>query len=810
MTDNPQGSVPPATVSALRKQAKEQTPEEIQRMLNELEMQNEELRTAQGQIEAERARYFDLYDEAPVGYCTLSEQGVILEVNLTAATLLGTTRSALATQPLARFIHYDDQDIYDLHRKQLLETGTLQVCDLRLVKPEGGCTWAHLKGTVDQADDGAPVCRVVISDISGRKQMEKTLQESEERFQKMLSLVPDMISIHDTGMNILYSNWNGLGAVSQEKRVLNTKCYRTYRGHDDICPDCLAKTVMETGKPFQREAKLSDGRWVDLRVFPILDENGEAELFVEWVRDITENKQAEDALVQNKNLLEGIINGTSDILAIQKPDHTIEFYNQAGYDAIGLPPGAALNRKCYQLIGRESECDLCTSQAALRTKKLVEQERYVPELNQHFNCRSNPIFDTDGNVVNIIQQLRDITERKQAEEERTKLQEQLTQAQKMETVGRLAGGVAHDFNNMLGVILGYTEMTLEQVPAGHPMYKALHGIQQAAQRSADLTRQLLTFARKQTIAPKRIDLNETVEGGLKMLRRLIGEDIDLIWLPGRNLRPVKMDPNQIDQILANLCVNARDAIKGVGKVTVETSNTVFGAEYCARHAGFLPGEYVLLAVSDNGCGMDRETISHLFEPFFTTKEQGKGTGLGLASVYGAVKQNKGFINVYSEPGQGTTFKIYLPQYAIRTEAPSRQEPAEAAARGHETILLVEDEPVILEMTTMMLERLGYTVMAADTPGEAIRLAREHSGSIDLLLTDVVMPEMNGRELGQNILSVYPDMKRLFMSGYTANVIAHHGVLGERVHFIQKPFLMTDLAAKIREALDNGEPLKRKI
>ncbi len=504
-------------------------------------------------------------------------------------------------------------------------------------------------------------------DITERKLAREALRESEERFQKMLSLVPDMISIHDTDMNILYSNWNGFGAVSEEKRVLNTKCYRTYRGYDDICPDCRARTVMETDKPFQEEVKLSDGRWIDLRVFPILDENGAAELFVEWVRDITENKQAEDALVQNKNLLEGIINGIPDILAIQKPDHTIELYNQAGYDAIGLPPEAIKNRKCYQLIGRVSECDLCSTRAALRTKKLAEEEIYVPELGRHYNCRSNPILDKDGNIIHIIEQLRDITEQKQAEEEREKLHSQLIQAQKMETVGQLAGGVAHDFNNMLGVILGYAEMALAQMSADQPMYKAVHKIQQAAQRSADLTRQLLAFARKQAIAPKVIDLNETVEGMLSMLRRLIGEDTDLIWQPGRNLHPVKMDPTQIDQILANLCVNARDAIKDVGKITIETSNTVFDAEYCARNAGFLPGEYVLLAVSDNGCGMDRETINHLFEPFFTTKVQGKGTGLGLASVYGAVKQNNGYINVHSEPGQGTTFNIYLPQYVIRTE-----------------------------------------------------------------------------------------------------------------------------------------------
>nr|WP_275888428.1 response regulator [Desulfobulbus alkaliphilus] len=413
---------------------------------------------------------------------------------------------------------------------------------------------------------------------------------------------------------------------------------------------------------------------------------------------------------------------------------------------------------------------------------------------------SAQIINWDGDLANLSF-VNDITERKTAEKEHEKLQEQLFQAQKMETVGRLAGGVAHDFNNMLGVILGYSEMALSQMAADHPLHGALHGINQAAQRSADLTRQLLAFARKQTITPRIIDLNETVEGMLKMLRRLIGEDIDLIWLPGRNLCPVKMDPAQIDLILANLCVNARDAIKGHGKVTIETGLTSFDDAWGAVHTGVVPGEYVLLAVSDNGCGMDQETINHMFEPFFTTKEQGQGTGLGLASVYGAVTQNNGFIDVESEPGQGATFKIYLPQYVIRTEPLPVQDQVGATMRGHETILLVEDEPVILKMLRTMLEHQGYTVLTAGSPEEAIRLAEEHSSRIDLLMTDVVMPGMNGLDLARNLLSRYPGIKTLFMSGYTDDVIAHHGVLDEGVHFIQKPFSMRVLGEKLREALE---------
>lgn len=395
---------------------------------------------------------------------------------------------------------------------------------------------------------------------------------------------------------------------------------------------------------------------------------------------------------------------------------------------------------------------------------------------------------------------RDRTEHKEAEAERERLREQLSQAQKLESIGRLAGGVAHDFNNMLGVILGHTELALDVEKPSDPLCAHLQKIRQAAQHSADLTRQLLAFARKQTIAPRVLDLNRAVEDLLQMLKRLIGEHIDLAWIPHTEAGRVNMDPTQLDQILANLCVNARDAIAETGKITIETAVVDFDEAYCAEHAGFVPGDYVMLAVSDDGRGMDRETLARLFEPFFTTKGPGKGTGLGLATVYGIVRQNQGFINVYSEPEQGSTFRIYLPRHVARSEVAPEPPVARPLSTQHGTILLVEDEPSLLTLTQRLLELQGYRVLAAATAGEAIRLAESHAGSIDLLLTDVVMPEMNGRELARNILKLHPGLKRLFMSGYTSNVIAHHGILDEGVHFLQKPFSLTDLAASVRKAL----------
>jgi PAS domain S-box-containing protein len=413
---------------------------------------------------------------------------------------------------------------------------------------------------------------------------------------------------------------------------------------------------------------------------------------------------------------------------------------------------------------------------------------------------AGPLF-SGQEILGCVVTLTDITHRKRAEEERAKLEAQLHQAQKMESVGRLAGGVAHDFNNMLAVILGYAELALRQLDPAMPLHADLTEIHAAATRSADLTRQLLAFARRQTVAPEILDLNATLASMLKMLRRLIGENVDVKWQPAADLWPVNIDPSQIDQILANLCVNSRDAISGVGTVTIRTENSALDERYCAENAGCVPGDYVRLSLRDDGCGMDTDTLSHLFEPFFTTKALGTGTGLGLATVYGIVKQNHGYITVDSEPDRGTTFQIYVPRYVGKAAQARPEDSTGPALRGRETILLVEDEPAILKMAKRMLEQQGYTVLAARIPGEALNLAREHTGEINLLITDVVMPEMDGRSLAKKLLSYYPRLKSLFTSGYTADVIAHHGVLDEGVHFIQKPYSTQALAAKVSGALD---------
>jgi PAS domain S-box-containing protein len=402
-------------------------------------------------------------------------------------------------------------------------------------------------------------------------------------------------------------------------------------------------------------------------------------------------------------------------------------------------------------------------------------------------------------ALNTLQEIKD---KEASERQRESLARQLAQAQKMESIGRLAGGVAHDYNNALSAIVGFTELAMTQTDSNPHLHDDLNEVLSAANRATDITRQLLAFARKQTIAPKVLDLNEIVEETLKMLRRLIGENIDLVWLPKNGLWPVKADPSQIDQILTNLCVNARDAIEDVGKVTIETDMVVIDKAYSAMHAGFIPGEFVMLAVSDNGCGIEEEIQENIFEPFFTTKGVDKGTGLGLAMIYGIVKQNKGFINVYSEPGEGTTIKIYLPRQADEGVQIFEDGSVENPPGHGETVLLVEDDTSVLKLARQILDRLDYIVLTASTPGEAMVLTEKHSGEIHLLITDVIMPEMNGRDLAERLQSLYPHIKPIFMSGYTADVIARHGVLDEGVNYLQKPFSKTDLAKMVRQVLDN--------
>jgi signal transduction histidine kinase/ActR/RegA family two-component response regulator len=517
---------------------------------------------------------------------------------------------------------------------------------------------------------------------------------------------------------------------------------------------------------------------------------------------------SEERLVESNQILSGVLEYTYVKTVFMDPQFNYRWVNRAYADTCRHEPYFFPGKNLFDLYPHAENQAIFqdvvnTGKSFFTTAKPFEFPDQPERGVTYWDWSLMPLKNDGGNVTGLVYTLAEVTERIRAEEEKDKLEAQLQLAQKMESVGRLAGGIAHDFNNLLTVILGHAQLGIMKTDPSQPIFVNLEEIHKAGERSADLTRQLLAFARKQTVVTAVLDLNKTVTGMLNMLQRLIGEDIELTWMPAADLWPVNMDPSQIDQILVNLCVNARDAISGVGKITIETGNIVCNDSYCDHHSGFVPGEYVLLVVSDDGCGMDKETLGQIFEPFFTTKGIGEGTGLGLATVYGIVKQNNGFIYVYSETNHGTTFNIYLPRHDVASGLMHAEGAEVLAVGGPETILLVEDEQAILEMTTTMLKMQGYTVLPANTPDAAIHMAEEHNGEIHLLVTDVIMPRMNGHDLAEKLLPYYPDIKHLFMSGYTANVIAHNGMLEVGVNFIQKPFSMQDLATKLREVLNCG-------
>jgi PAS domain S-box-containing protein len=411
------------------------------------------------------------------------------------------------------------------------------------------------------------------------------------------------------------------------------------------------------------------------------------------------------------------------------------------------------------------------------------------------------IRDKKGGVTGIRSMIEDITERRRAEEALKKSEEQLRQWQRVEAIGRLAGGVAHDFNNLLMTIKGCSELLLRELDVKNPRREEVEEIRKAAERATALTRQLLAFGRRQVLQPQVLDLNEVVANMDRMLQRLIGEDIQLLTVLDPELWPLKVDPGQIEQVIMNLAVNARDAMPGGGKLTIETANVVLDEDYARRHVSVKPGPCVMLAVTDNGCGMDQETQSHLFEPFFTTKKTGEGTGLGLSTVYGIVKQSGGNIWAYSEPRQGTTFKIYLPRVEEAIETYRPKVAPTASPRGSETILLVEDEGAVRTIVSKILQNKGYTVLEAHHGPEALEICQVHEGPIHLMVTDVVMPHMSGRELAERLTILRPELRVLFMSGYPDNAIVHHGVLGAGTAFLQKPFTLNALEGKVRELLD---------
>jgi PAS domain S-box-containing protein len=662
--------------------------------------------------------------------------------------------------------------------------------------------WENTATPIKDAEGNITACLEVVRDITNRKRTEAALKDSEVKYRTVVeSSLVGVYIIQDGVFKFVNNRWYDMYGYTSEEIIdkFGPVELTPLEGKNTVEENLKRRLSGEINKiEYITKGIRKDGKIIDIRVFgSIMEYNGRPAVSG-TVIDITEQTRTMEALRESEAKMRSIVNNIGIGVILISPGMEVLELNQRMRDWF---PAIDIDKHpiCYRAFNTpssESECENCPTQKTLRDGMVHEAMRQTPSgtVKRNFRIISSPIFNVKGEISAAIELVEDITEQ-------LSLEAQLRQSQKMEAIGRLAGGVAHDFNNMLSVILGYSELALDETDPSQPIYPNLKEIHSAAVRSADIVRQLLAFARKQTYAPKVLDLNFTVENMLKILQRMIGEDINIALMTNPDIWPVKMDPMQIEQVLANLCVNARDAIAGVGKITIETGNATFDEFYCQNHPEFIAGEYTMLAVSDSGCGMDKDTIDKIFEPFYSTKGTGKGTGLGLATVFGIVKQNIGFINVYSELDKGTTFKIYIPRHIGQIDENQIKSIPELPVSRGETILVVEDEPMILKIAGIMLESQNYRVLTASTPGEAIRLARDYTGKINLLMTDVILPEMNGKELAKQIQETRPGMECLYMSGYTANVIAHRGMLEDGVNFIQKPFSIQSLVFKIREVLD---------
>lgn len=706
-------------------------------------------------------------------------------------------------------IHPDDLERALAAVRAVQDPGmSLFTTECRMRCKNGEWLWVLSRGVVaSRAASGAPLRLIGTNhDISDRKTVEEALRASEEAYRLIADRTSDGIIVFDAEQRITYASpayLRQLGYTLDEQLARSAADVRESVHSEDhgvfaSIFAAIARKENELRYSYRVRTKLGSYIWREDEARFQYDAAGQYTGAYVVCRDITERVQAEATRRLESAALEAAANAIlitdRDGITLRVNDAFTVLTGYTAEEAVGRTPGSLLRSGAQSQEFYRQMWDTILS-GSTWTGELLNQRKNGTQYNVEVTI--TPLRSEDGSVTHFIAIKQDITARRL-------LEEQLRQSLKMESVGRLAGGVAHDFNNMLGVIFGHTELALAQLDPSQQLHGDLLEIHKAAKRSADLTRHLLAFARKQTVLPQVIDVNEIITNGLRLLQRLIGEDIQLTWKPQFGLGQVFMDPSQLDQILANLCVNARDAIADVGSLTITTANVDLDAAFCAAHALSAPGPFVRLSVSDSGCGMSADVMARIFEPFFTTKAVGEGTGLGLATVYGAVAQNGGCITVSSTAGVGSRFDIFLPRSL--KERPGTVVPGlgAPARQGKETILVVEDEPAVLKLVARALEGLGYSVLRAAGPAEALRLAREHSGDIHLILTDVIMPKLNGLELATTLAPLFPNAQCLFMSGYSADVLASHGVRQAPANIIRKPFSIEALAGRIRALLDGTE------
>jgi two-component system, cell cycle sensor histidine kinase and response regulator CckA len=709
---------------------------------------------------------------------------------------------ALSPREVEAMVHPDDRKILsERYRDQLAGKSISPRFEFRALKKDGTEIVLEMHTSLVEFN-GKPAIQGICMDITERKKAENALRESEERFRMIAETMDEIFWIFDVDQKVatyLSPAFDRIWGFSRSRVVDSPEPI-----WDPVHPEdreLVHKVVdlMAAGRLHDYEYRIirPDGsiRYLWNRGFPVKDKNGRIIRYIGVTQDVTEWRQAEEALKESREYLNQIINCIGDPIFVKDREHRIVLVNDAMCTFAGLPHerligSSEIPEAVAAIIWEQEESVFRTGKEHVSEDTLVDGQG----VNRTLLTKKSPLTDKNGKKQ-IVGVLRDITEYK-------RLESQFLQAQKMEAIGVLAGGVAHDFNNLLNVINGYAELMMDGMDLDNPMVKDLEQIREAGRRAAALTSQLLAFGRKQIMQPEIFDLNKVISGMQSMLSRMIGEDIEI----GANFHPdpmlINADPGKIQQVVMNLVVNARDAMPNGGQLTIQTTRVDFEESYIKEHTMTKPGPYVMLAISDNGIGMDTETQARIFEPFFTTKSKEKGTGLGLSTVYGIVKQSGGFIWVYSEPGKGTTVKVYFPCEHEPAAAATLVTSPDLSIRGSETVLIVEDEEAVRALASRILRDRGYTVLEAADGMEALRIAQEFENRIHLVLTDVIMPGVGGRLLVSSLEEVRPGIKSLFISGYTDDAIVHQGILDTGVAFLQKPFSVEGLVRKVREVLNS--------
>jgi two-component system, cell cycle sensor histidine kinase and response regulator CckA len=762
----------------------------------------EQKRTQRALQESEQ-QFRATFEQAAVGIAQSTREGKLLKVNQKFCDFLGYSEAELLGLTIRDITPVEDLD-RSLRNMEDLWTREIQASTIekRYVRKDGSSVSANLTASVVLDGSGNPLYFIgVIEDTTEERRQEEALRESEERFRVMFEHAAVGIAQLSLDGKWLMVNQRLCAILGYTQAELLEPTFQEITPAEDLDDSLAAREALLAGgrETFTVEKRYlrKDGSlvWTRVSVSLVRDSSGDPESFLSVIEDISERRQAEQTLLR----LATAVEQAAETIVITDTDGAIQYANPAFERTSGYSRD--------EIIGQNSRVLKSGKQGPSFYGDLWETIKRGEVWTGHFTNRKkdgslyeeeatiSPVRGASGNVVNFVAVKRDVTKE-------VVLENQLIQAQKMEAVGQLAGGVAHDFNNLLTAVIGYSQLVLRRLGDRDPMRADIAEIEKAGLRASELTGQLLAFSRKQVFQPKNLALNALVTDLQRMLRRLIPEDIDLVAVLDLELGTVKADPVQLQQVIMNLIVNARDAMPQGGKITIETANVYLGSDYAAQHLEVLPGAYCSLAISDNGCGMDEETKSHIFEPFFTTKEIGRGTGLGLSTVYGIVKQSGGFISVYSEPGLGTTFNTYLPRIVELTEDEDRRQTQFSLPLGDETLLLVEDEAAVRELAARVLRDHGYTVLEASDPLRALNAIAGHSpDEVQLLVTDVVMPHMSGRDLAERLAPLRPKMRVLYVSGYTEGAIVHQGVLDEGTPFLQKPFTPEALVRKVREVLD---------